>query len=795
MPIKGPNTYMKSRIAVLIILLSVCGFAAVAIRLFFMQVINYDYYESKALSFQTRDNVIAPSRGTIYDRNMRELAVSASTESVIINPAKVVNDANLKKGISAEQQQENLARMLAENLDLSYDAVLAKVKRTDTQWQRIKRGVEKDVMDKINTQADENNYTGIEPAPDTRRYYPYGSFASQILGFLGDGGEGVTGLEIKYNETLAGTSGRVVRAQNADNKDMPFEYEHFIPAEDGASLVLTIDEAIQHFLEKHLETGLADNPRARGGLSGIVMNVHTGEILAMANMPDYDANNPYHIDPESMYYTELETTINALLTERGSTGRVTQDYISDGLPIGLVGIDDEELRKAIASARGDELNKMWRNHIVSDAYEPGSTFKLMNVATALETQSISTGDSFFCGGGLNIAGWDRPIKCWKTGGHGSQDLIHTLMNSCNVAMMNIAFKTTPSVFYEYFSAFGLLDKTGIDLPGEAVNKGLMYTEEQLTKTPSNLAVSSFGQRFKVTPIQMISMVSAIVDDGRLKTPHVVKEVLNADGTVRESIDTKVVRQVVSAETSAFMRQAMEQVVSAGTGQNAYVAGYRVGGKTATSEIEKQEGDVEPRYTASFVGVAPMDDPQVIILVTVNDLPESVPHGGGAIAAPIVGRVFSDILPYLGVEQVFDEEESDRRELAVPGVIGKSAADAQAAIENAGLTCRVVGDGDTVTEQVPASGVKIPADSRMILYMGVDKSTETITVPDLTGLHPSVVQERLKTRDLYFKRTGIKTAKTNGQTRAVRQTPVAGTQVSAGTVITVEFENTTGVTDR
>lgn len=785
--IQGPNTTMRGRISCLILLLAVFGFAAVGVKLFYMQVIQYDFYTAKANSLQLRDNVIEPARGTIYDHNMRELAVSASTEEILLNPRNIISEDALKaSGRTAEEQQEAAATLLSEMLDMSYDAVYKHVV-ADAAYRKVKSGVEKEVADAILAAADEQKITGIYTNPDTKRYYPYGDFAAQVLGFLNANGP-TGGIELVYDEVLSGTAGRIVRAANASGGNMPYESEQYIPAEDGASVVTTLDEAIQHFLEKHLETGLADNPEARGGLSGVIMDVKTGEIYAMANMPDFDLNTPYHISEDSRYYSELTQEISAIIAESGESGTVTADYICDGLTVGIQGDLSDETREAIAQARSDKLQKMWRNHIVSDAYEPGSVFKLMNVATAYELGVVSANDSFYCGGSLQVADYPRPISCWKTAGHGSQTLKETLMNSCNVAMMNIGAKIGLDNFYEYFKAFGLTEKTGIDLNGEA--SGLFFEPFGVV----DLAVASFGQRFKVTPIQMISMVCAIVDDGKLKTPHVVKEILNPDGSVRETIGTTVVRQVISAETSAFMRDAMEAVVADGTGANGYVAGYRIGGKTATSEIESQPGDTEPRYTASFVGVAPMDDPQIAVLVTVNDLPKSAVHGGGAVAAPIVGRILADVLPYMGIEQVFDEDEADRVEAAVPGVIGDTAETAKQAVENAGLSVRTVGDGDTVTDQVPASGVKIPVSSEVILYLGGEKSTELITVPDLIGLRPDEAKARLDNYDLYFKRTGIKTSETGSSTRAIKQNPVAGTQVTIGTVVTVEFSNSANIGD-
>ncbi len=802
---RRPNTQMRGRIAVLIICLSCLGFLAVAARLFWMQVVRYDYYQDKALNFQTRDDIIEPKRGTIFDRNMKVLAESAATESVMFNPNGLsewvkTRNKSVKEGeveLDLELVQQQAAQILSNNLNLSYDSVLEKVQRTDLKSIKIQGQVEKDIVNKIYEDMKAANIkTGssnsVYTTPDTKRYYPYSSFASQVIGFLNAGGA-VGGIELKYDEELSGTAGRIVRAQNAQNSDMPYEYEQYIPAEDGASVVTTLDETVQHYLETHLETGLADNPQARGGVSGIVMDVKTGEILAMANMPDFDINEYSTIEKDSLYYNELLTEIQQYFTENGLNGTVTDEYLCEGKWVGLPnGLSDDQ-KKAIDELRTEKLQAMWRNHIVSDTYEPGSTFKLMTVATALESGAISEDDTFFCGGVMHFQDWD--IHCHNTSGHGQQTLTEALMNSCNVAMMQIAAKTGPDTFREYMEAFGLTEKTGIDLPGEVNNASLVFTAEDMTIRPTDLAVSSFGQRFQVTPLQMITMVSAIVDDGNLKTPHIVKQILNADGTVRETINSEVKRQVISAETSQFMRDAMEAVVSEGTGKNAYVAGYRVGGKTATSEIQGQPDDEEKRYTASFIGVAPMDDPQIAVLVAIQDLPESAPHGGGAIAAPIVGRILSDVLPYLGVEQVYDDSEEDRREIEVPSLIGQTEDAATKALTDAGFRCKAVGEGDKVTDQVPSGGVKIPIDSEVILYMGGEKPTEMIEVPNVLGEHPSTAKDRLENIHLYMRRTGIKTSQTNSGTIAVQQNPAAGTKVPIGTVITVSFENSTGVSDR
>ena len=459
---------------------------------------------------------------------------------------------------------------------------------------------------------------------------------------------------------------------------------------------------------------------------------------------------------------------------------------------------NEKLIDILNDLRVDALNDMWKIKPVTDMYEPGSVFKLLTVASAYEEQAVNQNSTFFCGGSLRVDS-ETVIRCHKREGHGQQTLTEALMNSCNVAMMQIVSQLGADAFYEYFDAFGLLGRTGIDLPGErdSIVGVDMHTLESLQKTKSTLMTASFGQRFKVSPIQMLSTVCAIVDDGKLKTPHVVKEILNPDGTVKSTTETEVKRQVISAETSAYMRDAMQKVVSEGTGKNAYVAGYRIGGKTATSELSLPgTPQDEQRFTASFIGVAPMDDPQIAVLIVISDLPYEATHGGGAIAAPVVGRVMNEVLPYMGVEPVYDETEADRREVSTPRVIDMTEEEAAAAAKNAGLTCRFLGEGDTVSDQVPSAGQKIPVDSQMIIYLGDrTKTTEPVTVPDILGRAPEEVEAVLKNNNLYLRRTGVASSQYNWQTTAIKQNPAPGTKVSVGTVIEVEFSNTEGVSDR
>lgn len=832
MPIKGPGKEMQRRMAALAAVACTIGFSAVVVRLLWMQVYQYDYYNTKANSLQTRDTILQPKRGTIYDSNMTELAVSASTERVEIYPRQFESSDNTNSKvlkIPVEEQQERVAQLLSEVLGVDYDTVLQKAQKTSQGGLSVAYGVEKEVADQLRAKISEAKkaydedtkriqandgqgtysdeafiYSGlIGFVDDYRRYYPMGSFASQVIGFMNESEipTGQSGIELQYESELAGSSGRVVRAADSAGGNLPVEAEQYVPAQDGNSIVLTIDSTIQEMLEKQLETALADNPQARGGVSGIVMDVKTGDILALAELPDFDPNTPRVINNEQQIAT-MKSDLVETLTEKGmdANNLPSDEWFKSGGVNNLSEsiANNKEYISILDDLRVTALSDMWKIKPVTDMYEPGSVFKLLTVASAYEEQAVNSNSTFFCGGSLRVDS-QTVINCHKRGGHGQQTLTQALMNSCNVAMMQIVSQLGPDAFYKYFGAFGLLNRTGIDLPGERDSiEGIdMHTLESLQKTKSTLMTASFGQRFKVSPIQMLSTVCAIVDDGKLKTPHVVKEILNADGTVKQSIETEVKRQVISADTSAYMREAMEKVVSEGTGQNAYVAGYRIGGKTATSELSLPGTPIgDQRFTASFIGVAPMDDPQIAVLVIISDLPNEATHGGGAIAAPVVGRVMNDVLPYIGVEPVYDETEADRREVSTPRIIDMTKDEAAAAAESAGLTYRFLGEGDTVSDQVPSAGQKVPVDSQMIIYLGDrTKTTEPVTVPNLVGRAPEEVEAVLKNNNLYLRRTGVASSKYNWQTTAIKQNPAAGTKVSVGTVIEVEFSNTEGVNDR
>jgi stage V sporulation protein D (sporulation-specific penicillin-binding protein) len=737
------------RIRFLILLVVVVGFALVAGKLFYLQVINSAVYQAKANQNQTKDLIITPQRGTIYDRNMTELATSATTQEISVDPSvirengsKVSSDSDVTKEEALLSYQTELAEILAKYLDVDETTALEKIQR-DKSYVRIQQQVDTDVAKELLAEVSDSGLSGVYSTEDSKRYYSNGQFASQLIGFVRKDGDGSCGVELQYNDILQGVAGRVVKATNAQGADLPYDNVEYTAAQDGDGVVLTIDEGVQHYLEKHLEEAYWDND-AQEGVCGIVMDVKTGEILAMSTKPDFDLNSPNTIPEE---YTSLLSELD-----------------------GLEGDDYTEQHSAI-------VTKLWRNKAINDTYEPGSTFKVFTVSSALETGVISTEDTFYCPGYKVVDTWT--INCWKDGGHGSETLGETLQNSCNVAMMDISEALGTDLFRKYFTAFGLTETTGIDLPGEATS---IFFDDSMDTT--DLATAAFGQNFQVTPLQELCMVAAAVNGGDLVTPHVVREIVDTSGNVKQTIDGEVKRQVISEETSELLSSYLEQVVSEGTGQNAYVAGYRIGGKTATSE--KQPRGTDARI-ASFIGVAPMDDPQYAVLVMIDE-PQGTLRGGGAIAAPVVARVFEDILPYLGVEAVYTEEESSREEISVPSMIGLSVEEAEQQLEELGLDYTVVGDAETVNDQAPEAGIALQSANSVVLYCGKNRSTDTVEVPSVSGMSVEEARSQLADYGLFMKQNGVSDDRVSVSTIAMYQNPSAGSTVEPGTVVTVAFGN-------
>lgn len=699
-----------------------------AFRLFWIQFIKGSEYKRMASQQQTRDSVITAKRGTIYDRNMKVLAQSASAERITVNPQEIARSKNAEQVVAA----------LVEVLGVDEAETREKVNRTDKQSVIIAKQVEKSVADKLR----KKNLTGIYFEEDSKRYYPYGSLAAQVIGFTGSDTQGLEGIENVLNEQLRGVDGRMIAAKDVANNEMPFKYENYVPAQDGKGVVLTIDETIQRYTEKHLQQAYEENLLGNGG-AAIVMDPNTGEILAMAVVPTYDLNEP-RIITDPLLLEQLEA----------------QEYETE-----------QEYKEAYSTA----VTKMWRNKAVIDSYEPGSTFKTLVAAAALEDGVTRTSDSFVCTGVKHVA--NRDIHCWKTAGHGEETFTQGVMNSCNPMFMELGSRLGATTFTRYFKAFGLTEKTGFTIPGES--SGTYHS----SLGPVELATSSFGQTFTVTPLQMISAVSAVVNGGNLMKPTIIKAYTDSNGNIIENFEPEVVRSVISEETSMQMREVLEQVVSEGTGKGAYVAGFRIGGKTGTSEkLPRDSG----KYIASFVGFAPADDPQVVCLLLLDE-PNAGATGGGAIAAPAVGRIMEDILPYLGYEPQYTEETEQDISVSVPTITGLSVQAATDKLNTLGLSVSIKGNGNTVTNQIPEAGTKLHKGSVVIAYTEEQQGGGTTEVPSVVGMTYENALKAIENAGLVMK---IDSPTSGGSPPAdniaITQSPQAESEVAEGTKIYVKF---------
>ena len=729
---------LRRRILVLMAVLGVLCFVGVFVRLVWMQIVRYDFYLEKALSQQTTDKVLYPVRGTIYDANGKPLAISASTEMVTLEAKK----------IDSEEQGLLIAEGLSRILDLDYETVLEKVQKK-ASWTMLKRGVEKDVADEVRAFVKENKLDSVYLSADSTRYYPYGSFLSHVLGFVGTDEQGLGGLESYYDDVLTGTEGRVVTSVSANGTELAEDYEIYYPAQNGNNLNLTIDVVLQQYLEKNLEIAYRDNNVAEHA-SGIVIDVKTGAILAMAGYPDFNPNEPFTITSQSV----LDK---------------------------LAAITDPEKQ---AAERSKALYAQWRNNNISYTYSPGSTFKTITASAALEEGTLTTNTGFYCPGFKYIENWGN-IRCWKHQGHGSENLYEAVQNSCNPAFMSIGENLGKENLQKYVEAFGLLNKTGIDLPGEAV--GMFNLNSNI-----DLAVYSFGQNFTVTPLQMISAIGTVANGGTLMQPYVVSSITDSNGTVVDSFAPTALRQVMSAQNSLLMRDILESVVTVGTGKNAYIAGYHVAGKTGTTEkIDKQNqifqetGEEVELRIASFYAFAPADDPQIAILILLDE-PNVDNIGGGTCVAPAVRRFLEEALPYLNVDPTYSEAELAVKDVTMPDITGMTIKQAEAAMKKAGINYRVVGSDTTVTAQLPAAGSVISNSSTAILYLGAQAQSNLVTVPDLLKKSPEAARSALERLGLYIHTTG---APFNDSSAVVyKQEQLAGMQVPFGSVIHVELSD-------
>ena len=739
--VRRANRIIQTRSFVLMILMGVVMFVLLFFRLFDLQITRHEELQGKAVNQQTRRTVVTANRGTIYDAGGNILAISSSAETIILSPLEIDNAVNDTEN-PVSWTKESLAAGLAEILDKDASAIRKRMDNVKSQYEVIQLRADEDTAAKVRSYVDENKIAGVHLVADTKRYYPYGSLAAQVIGFVGDENTGLYGLEAYYEKELEGQSGLVISSKDQAENDMLYTYEQYFAAKNGSDLTLTLDTTIQYYLEKGIES-MVDKFSAANGASGIVMDAKTGGILAMASYPNYDLN-------------DFLTVSDQTLQERIERGEST--------------VADMQLLQ-------------WRNKALNDTYEPGSTFKILTLSAALEEGVVDKTTTVNCGGSVSISGYT--IHCSNKNGHGLQTLVQSVGNSCNPAFINYGLRIGSEKFYEYMRSFGLMNTTGIDLGGEAV--GVFAADSSFTQL--DLACYAFGQNFTVTPLALIAAQAACVNGGYLHTPYLVERITDSDGNVTYRHDDTPVRQVISEQTSATVRECLEYVVASGTGKNGQVAGYRIGGKTGTAD-KGQTGDV----VVSFLCFAPADDPQVIMLITM-DTPSRTTGtyvSGGNMVAPTASTVMAEILPYLGVEPSYSAEELLGMDTTVPNVIGMSVEEAKSKLKDRALSYKIVGDGETITDQTPAGGAIIPGKSSVILYVGEEKSTDKCVVPHLIGKTPSEANTTATAAGLLIRFSGT-TGSESSSVRVLSQSIDEGTEVEAGTVITVQLGDTS-VTD-
>ena len=739
--VRRANRIIQTRSFVLMILMGVVMFVLLFFRLFDLQITRHEELQGKAVNQQTRRTVVTANRGTIYDAGGNILAISSSAETIILSPLEIDNAVNDTED-PVSWTKESLAAGLAEILGKDASAIRKRMDNVKSQYEVIQLRADEDTAAKVRSYVDENKIAGVHLVADTKRYYPYGSLAAQVIGFVGDENTGLYGLEAYYEKELEGQSGLVISSKDQAENDMLYTYEQYFAAKNGSDLTLTLDTTIQYYLEKGIES-MVDKFSAANGASGIVMDAKTGGILAMASYPNYDLND---------FLTVSDQTLQERIEREEST------------------VADMQLLQ-------------WRNKALNDTYEPGSTFKILTLSAALEEGVVDKTTTVNCNGSVNISGYT--IHCSNKNGHGLQTLVQSVGNSCNPAFINYGLRIGNEKFYEYMRSFGLMNTTGIDLGGEAV--GVFAADSSFTQL--DLACYAFGQNFTVTPLTLISAQAACVNGGYLHTPYLVERITDSDGNVTYRHDNTPVRQVISEQTSATVRECLEYVVASGTGKNGQVAGYRIGGKTGTAD-KGQTGDV----VVSFLCFAPADDPQVIMLITM-DTPSRATGtyvSGGNMVAPTASTVMAEILPYLGVEPSYSAEELLGMDTTVPNVIGMSVEEAKAKLKDRALSYKIVGDGETITDQTPAGGAIIPGKSSVILYVGEEKSTDKCVVPHLIGKTPSEANTTATAAGLLIRFSGT-TGSESSSVRVLSQSIDEGTEVEAGTVITVQLGDTS-VTD-
>ena len=750
------------RILLIGLMMSLLAFVPVGLRLYELMILDFDYYAGLALRNQTRTTTVTADRGDIYDRNMNVLASSVSVENVYLDPHELKQS---KADIPA------IAEFLGELLDKDPDWISEQAGDIKKRYKQVGTRVGEETAGKIRAYINENEISGIHLEPSSQRVYPFGALAAQVIGFTNVSGEGSEGVEAAYDKYLAGRVGRVITTKGNNEMDMPFSYENYISSRKGDSVILTLDATTQACLEKQMAAAI-DRYDVQNGAFGLVLNCKTGEILAMATLGSYDPNNYLDIyDPEI----------------QGSLEEMKLDYLSQPEGSDAYALGKNAYNEAVSAAR----LKQWRNRVLSDGYEPGSTFKVLTMAAALDCGAIDLNTHFYCAGAEQIPGRSQLLHCWRSAGHGSEQTPQALQNSCNIAFAHIALKLGGERFYEYIEKFGILEKTGIDLAGES--KGVFFDKALITNTDkwgtASLTSGSFGQTFKITPLQLVRAISSVVNGGKLLEPYIVSEVVDADGNTVMKAEPTVVRQTISPETSETMRTLIRSVVTEGTAKNANVAGFSIGGKTGTSEkidVFDENGQRVLDKIVSFVGIAPMEDPEYIVLVALDTPSRStgIYISGGVMAAPTVGAVMADILPYLGVERVYSEEDIAGKKIVLEDLTGLTESQAERKLREETLKANFSGTGETVTGQIPAAGQSIPGGSEVLVYLGDTPEERTVAVPDFTGMNRREATDAAGKLGLYILVKG--NSEISPGVTATAQSHPKETQVPVGTTVTLEF---------
>ena len=732
---KGPAQRLRQRTAILILLILVLGFGAAVLRLTYLTTIQSSELQESAVDLQLADTTVSAKRGTIYDANGNVLAESASVWQVVMSPVNFKND----------KQRQAAAKGLSEIFDLEYNDVLDDTKQ-QSHYVVVKRRIESDerekVLELIDTLKKDYSCSGvIQLLDDYKRYYPKNSLASSVIGFTGSDDQGLEGIEYEYDSYLSGTPGRIITAQNARGTDMPFRYEQNVESEDGNNVYLTIDETIQSICEKYMQKGVEDNNVLNKGVC-IAMDVNTGAILAMVTTDGYDLNNPYELSAKDK--KKIKSTP----------------------------------KKKQAEAESAALSNMWRNKAVADTYMPGSVFKMCVASAALEENLVNEKTSFTCTGSIEVEG--ETIHCSNISGHGTQNFVEVISNSCNPAFIQIGQMLGAGKFRQYYQGFGFSDKTGIDLPGEAEDS--FWKEGKMGGV--DLAVASFGQNFSITPIQMITACAAVSNGGYVVQPHVVSKITDSKGNVIKTVDKKIKRQVISDDTSKKMNEYLEYNTERQGAAAGYISGYKVAGKTGTTEkrgVTKFESSFSEDYISSFCGYAPADDPQIAMLVFF-DTPDGDAYYGSQVSSPVFINIMSEVLPYLDVKTSYTDEELGYVDASAGDYTGVSVDEAKTAVEADGFTATVKGNGSTVISQIPTVSSGLQKGGSIVLYTDSDSQSETVSVPSLIGLSPDEVNNVASAYGLNVSFSGATTSSGTSSSQNIE----AGTSVSPGTVITVSF---------